>query len=408
MDREKLDGWCEKSILGLVLAILVFGPLALGAVDRWAWLVIEGLTLAVITTWVFRLWVSPRPQLLWPPICWLVLAFVGYAIGRYWQAGIEYAARQELIRILVYAALFFAVLNNLHRQESTQIITLTLVFLGMGISFYAGWQMLLKTQRVWWLPTAYPGRGSGTFGYPNALAGFLEMLLPLGLSYMLIGRLSHVTKILLGYASMVIIAGIGFTLSRGGWLVTAAVLAVFCGVLLLHRDYRVQAVVMLIALALAGAVLFPRAQAARRRFEKTFSSGQPDDLRLAIWRAAFQMWQDHFWWGVGPAHFDYEFRRYRPVEVQLRPYRAHNDYLNLAVDWGVAGVALVGGVWAAVGWGVLRSWGWVRGGGTILPGKRAGSSRSWSAPRWGCSRSCSIRRWTSTCIFRRTPYWRRR
>ncbi len=307
MDRKKLDDTCEKTILGLVLAILVFGPLALGAVDMWAWLVIEGLTLVVIAVWGLRLWIGPRAQLLWPPICWAVLAFVGYAIVRYWQADIEYAARQELIRILIYAFLFFAILNNLHRQESAQIITLTLVFLGMAISFYAGCQLLMKSPRVWNLSTAYPGRGSGTFGYPNALAGFLEMLLPLGLSYMLIGRLSHVAKIFLGYASMVIIAGIGFTLSRGGWLVTGVILAVFCGVLLTQRDYRIQALVMLIVLALAGAFLIPRAQTARQRFQKTISNGQPDDLRLSIWRSACQMWRDHFWWGVGPAHFDYEF-----------------------------------------------------------------------------------------------------
>ena len=31
MDREQLDNWCEKSVLGLVLAILVFSVLAIGA-----------------------------------------------------------------------------------------------------------------------------------------------------------------------------------------------------------------------------------------------------------------------------------------------------------------------------------------------------------------------------------------
>src|SRR6267142_1973227 len=33
MNREFLDGICEKAILGLVLGILIFGPLAFGAVD---------------------------------------------------------------------------------------------------------------------------------------------------------------------------------------------------------------------------------------------------------------------------------------------------------------------------------------------------------------------------------------
>jgi O-antigen ligase len=48
------------------------------------------------------------------------------------------------------------------------------------------------------------------------------------------------------------------------------------------------------------------------------------------------MWKDHFWFGVGPAHFDERFRSYRPADfhLQLRPERAHNDYLNYAGGFG--------------------------------------------------------------------------
>ena len=49
------------------------------------------------------------------------------------------------------------------------------------------------------------------------------------------------------------------------------------------------------------------------------------------------MWQDHFWWGTGPAHYNYRFPAYRPERVQLQPDRAHNDYLNLLADWGTTG-----------------------------------------------------------------------
>ena len=53
------------------------------------------------------------------------------------------------------------------------------------------------------------------------------------------------------------------------------------------------------------------------------------------------MWLDHFWWGVGPGHYDYRFREYRPVTLQERPDRAHNDYLNLLADWGAVGGIIV-------------------------------------------------------------------
>src|SRR5215471_5477786 len=174
MNREVVDKWCERVILGLVLAILVFTPLAFGGRPQppagvfFDFLLLDmfqmaqWLTVAVLIVWGIRLAASPRPRLLWPPICWAVLAFVGYAIARYLTADIEYAARQELIHVLVYAFLFFAILNHLHRQESIQIITLTLVFLAMVISCYAVYQFLTHSTRVWHVFTQYKGRASGT------------------------------------------------------------------------------------------------------------------------------------------------------------------------------------------------------------------------------------------------------
>jgi O-antigen ligase len=361
MDRERLDNWCERSILGLVLGILIFGPLALGGAPQSSFLVLHGLTVGVIALWGVRFWANPRLKLLWPPICWAVVAFVIYAIVRYLQADIEYVARQELIRILVYAFLFFAILNNLHRQESTQIIALTVIFLGMGISFYAIYQYLTKSETVWTFVSGYKGRAGGTFIYPNNFAGFLEMLLPLALCYMLVGRLSHVTKILLGYAAVAMLVGIGVTLSRGGWIVTALVLLILCGVLLFQRYYRLQALVLFVLLIAGGLFLGPKMQTMHLRFEKVLSSGVAKDMRISIWQPTYQMWQDHFWLGAGPAHFDYLFRLYRPQDVQLRPGRAHNDYLNTLADWGVVGAVIVVAAWVLLYWGVWRGWKFTRG-----------------------------------------------
>lgn len=65
--------------------------------------------------------------------------------------------------------------------------------------------------------------------------------------------------------------------------------------------------------------------------------------------------------GVGPDHFDYVFRKYRPEDVQLRPGRAHNDYLNTLADWGVVGTAIVTSAWVVLFCGVAKSWRVVRG-----------------------------------------------
>jgi O-antigen ligase len=364
-NRDTWDNWCERGILALVLAILVFGPLAMGAVDAWAFLVVQGLTIGVMLLWALRLWISPKPQLLWPPICWVVLAFTIYAIARYLTADIEYVARQELIQILVCAFLFFAIVNNLYRQETAQTISFALIFLAMGISCFAVYQFLTHSNRVWNFTSPYAGRASGTYISPDNFAGFLEMLLPLAVAYILVGRMKPAMRILIGDATLVMFAGMVVSFSRGGWVAATVGLLVLLLNLVCHRNYRIPALLFLV-IWLGGGAFFVKNYLAKaptyiQRVEKT-AGNDPFDItvRREIWAAGARMWQDHFWWGVGPAHFDYRFAEYRPESLQMRPGHVHNDYLNLLADWGTAGGIIVLAGMATFALGLWKTHGYVR------------------------------------------------
>ncbi len=363
MNREAIDRWCERGILGLVLAILIIGPLAFGATRAPAFVTIEGLTIGVLLLWGVRLWANPRPQLLWPPICWAVVAFTIYAIIRYLYSDIEYIARQELVHVIVYALLFMAILNNLHGQEAVQLISVTLVLLGMLISFYALYQFFTDSKLVWNIPNpSYPHRATGTYFCPNHLGGFLELLLPLGLAYTLASRVNPVIKILLGYSSLVMMAGIAVTISRGTWVATAVALLAFFAVLATQRGHRLTALIVL-ALIVGGGVYFvgksPLFQARIKQISMPKHSEL--DTRIMLWKSAVGVWGENPWWGVGPGHFDYRFGQYRPVDVQIRPVFAHNDYLNGLTDWGVTGLAIAAAGVGLLVVGVAKTWRFVRG-----------------------------------------------
>jgi O-antigen ligase len=365
MNRQTLDRWCKRGILGLVLGILIFGPLAMGAVDAPAFLVIQGLAVAAMLLWALRLWLNPKPRLLWPPLGWVVLAFMALAVGRYLTADIEYVARQEMIQMLLYGFLFLVVVNNLYRQETAQIISFPMIFLATGISCYAIYQFFTHSNRVWGYVSPYAGRASGTYISPNNLAGFLEVLLPLATAYVLVGRMKPVGRILLGYAVLAMLGGTVVTFSRGGWVAVVAALLVLLVVLTFHRNHRLPAFLLLVVLAGSGTIFvtkyLSKSLSYIKRVEKLEDGGQFDySVRRDMWVAAGQMWRDHFWWGVGPAHYDYRFREYRPQSIQLSPDRAHNDYLNLVTDWGaVGGLVLLAGLAVFVA-GLKKTWRYVR------------------------------------------------
>lgn len=373
MDRERLDQWLEWTVLGLILAILVFGPLALGAVRASEFAIVQALTICVLVVWLVRLWLFPSSRVLVPPVCWGVILFTAYIIGRYYFSDIEYVARQELIRVILYAFLFFAVLFHLHRQDSMMIISLGLIFMAMCLSIYAIYQFATHSQYVWHFikPDQYLNRASGTYICPNHLAGFLEIILPLGFAYTILGRIKPLTRILVGYATLVIIAGIAATVSRGGWIATGLALMVFFGILIRQRAYRWQAIIALVFLVTAASLFVANNRLTRNRFSAMLVTGKLEDIRFRLWRPAYQLWHENPWWGVGPGHFDYRFRQFRPEEIQMRPDRVHNDYLNTLCDLGIVGVGCVSIAWILLYWGVFRTWKHVNRQATDLSGKKS-------------------------------------
>jgi O-antigen ligase len=363
--REKLDRLCERGILGAVLAILIWGPLAYGAVRvnpgtediprLYSFLVIQGLTALAVVLWGARFYTQRPFRLLWPPVCWAVLAFVAYAIVRCQFVEVDYAGRRQLAGVIVYAALFFVILNNLNRRESATTVAMVLIVLGLGESVWAFYQFVSHDPRVWEVlkPPAYAVRGSGTFINPNNFAGFAEMILPLALAYTVMGRLSAVMKVLVGYCALVMMAGVVVSQSRGGNAAMAATLVVFCVILLFQRDYWRRGVLALGLLAVAGVVLLQQFGQVMERLDNGGGLISSSDGRVFYWDAAKRIFHQHLLWGAGPGQFPYQYPKFALEWGQVSPQNAHNDYLNTLCEWGLAGFAIVivtvgllyGGVW---------------------------------------------------------------
>jgi len=361
VNRKTLDSYCERGIVGLVLSALVFSALATGAVRTLEFAVVEWLVAVSSLLWVARTWLEPhRNRLLFPPVGWFLLLFLGYALFHYVQADVEYTARREVLRLLLYALLFFVVLNNLHKSEWTQIALYVLVFTGAAIAIYGIVQVIVEAEHVWHFtrPEQYKGRGSGTFINPNHFAGFLGMLLPICLASVLTGRISQPMRILLGYSALLLLGGVAVSMSRGGWVSTSLALAAVIGVLGLRRQFRLRGILLTcIVFGLIGAFLL-KSDFAQDRLRNVNNPGTMGHVgsRAKLWWAAVDVWQEEKLLGVGPGHFDHRFPKHRPKELQSRPVRVHNDYLNTLVDWGLVGMMLAGLMLGTMLSGIIKSW----------------------------------------------------
>ncbi|HEV2452645.1 MAG TPA: O-antigen ligase family protein, partial [Verrucomicrobiae bacterium] len=207
----------------------------------------------------------------------------------------------------------------------------------------------------------YLGRATGTYISPNNFSCFLEMTMPVALAFLLAGRVKAVTRVWLCYALLTMGVALAMTFSRGGWVAAGVGMIAVLGALLCHRKHRLAAFIVIVAMS-AGLAFFVINYLSHDilYLERVKSLGTSDNRDLRdrgeLWKAAERMWMDDFWFGVGPAHYDYRFRQYRPADVQARPDRAHNDYLNLLADWGaIGGIIVLGGI-LAFGGGLIKSW----------------------------------------------------
>ncbi len=354
VNREKIDKFLGLLLVLLILLPAMYGVLALGAVRLRDQAVI-GVSIAIATVlWIIRLFLG-RHRILWPRVTGAVLLFLGYAVIRYFSSDVEYVARKELWRILACTWFFVIVINSIRRQEYARLVVLALIALAALEAFYGLYQFLKGSDMVLWYPRpeVYHGRGSGTYVCPNHLAGFLEMVWPMALAMVLLGRLKDVGKIIIGYLAIVIAGGLVATLSRAGWLSAFVTFAIFLAITL--RRIVIGRRVLIIALLLIGLgigaisyVVAPKWIQLQKRITTSLKPGQPASIQVRwdLMRATVRMWWDHRWFGVGPGHFDVRWPQYRPPTIQSRPIWAHNDYLNLLADYGLVGGVIVGlGIW---------------------------------------------------------------
>lgn len=341
-DREVWDASCERMIAALLLGGVAANALFFGGVlnPEFGFAIVAALAI-----WIARFWLSPNHRLLLHPVLVPGLIFVAYGAWRCNAVTVPYASERELLQITLVSCTLILGLHNLQRQETCRWVAHLLAILGCGIAAYAVFQLLRESNTVLWLrqPEGYAKRAGGTFINPNHLAGFLCVLVPLSLSVVFLSREKPLLKVLHAYASLVMLAGVAATMSRGGWTATAlGVFVLMAWILRSQRSLRIPAAMTAAFLLFAGGSYLGLVDKARSRLTNISAEGNIDagSSRLWLWRPAVAMWRDHPLVGVGPAHFDIEFPPYRPWQIQVHPGYTHNEYLSLLVEYGVVGAAI--------------------------------------------------------------------
>jgi len=295
------------------------------------------------------------------PMDWAVVCFLAYSVGRYFTSPFEYEARNELLQVILCGLVYLTAANEFFRARDRTVFIAAIIILAVFQSAYGMWQAFTYSDSIlfWERPESYNGRGSGTFVCPNHLAGFLELALGLIVARAVIVRResrsvekSVIIKVLVIYAAIMAVAGVLVSFSRAGMAATVVGLSalVFLGEWR-WRAGLARAAVALVVLGFMGFMLWnvhPIRDYLLKTFpvdEKTRTVSLRDPSvggRVMMWTGTLKMIQDTPWFGTGIGSWQWIYQQYKKPDVTAsEPDYTHNDYLNLAADYGLAGAALM-------------------------------------------------------------------
>jgi O-antigen ligase len=357
----------NNALLTGACAFLLLGPLAFGAVEPWSIFALEACAMLLVVVWACRQWVNRELNLsdhvLYRPMAaFFALVLVQWVVG---TTAYRHATYSQLLLYAAYGMLVFVVTQTLRR--SSQFEMLAKLFTGYGaiVATFAVLQGLGPNGKLYWIRTSEQGGAIyGPYVNHNHYAGLMEMLMPFPLVLAATHFTSGNRKIVVAGIAALMAASIFLSGSRGGMAAFIAQMVVL-GVLMARKregGWRQPlmlgsflAVVIVFLVWMGGNALTQRLISIHSEAREEINGG----IRLSIDRDCLRMLikRPILGWGLGT--FPTVYPGFRSFYTNFFVNQAHNDYLQLLVETGLAGFSIA--VWFLVlvfrqAAGKLKNW----------------------------------------------------
>ena len=284
--------------------------------------------------------------------CLVVTAvFFTYILARASLSPIDYIWWEDFYMVLACLIVYYVTALYFTRQRPRTIVIVSLLCLAV-IEVLIGLRQFTGGDN--WMPFGFlradsGRRASGTLISSIHLAGYLEVVGVLALSFAFWSRWKVWARVVSGYIALACYVGVAITGSRGGYLSTVAALGAFA-ILSLYSVRAVRPESFRLALGVAAALfvigmggailLMSQHPMLQGRLRSIPGQLEPHglDIRIANWQAALDHAKVSPWFGTGAGtHLVYGRLFRRPKLQYSDPIHAHNDYLELLAEYGIAG-----------------------------------------------------------------------
>jgi Lipid A core - O-antigen ligase and related enzymes len=374
--KDEADSRFSSVIFVALCAMSLLAVIAYGAVDPMATGILSIASLVCVSLWAADAWrtgvlkfSSEKIQL---PI--IALIFVGaiqllplaqvslasQTLGLHASSALSldpYATQMFIIRLVLLVVFLAAALTFIDTKERVKKTLIILISFGAIMGFFGVLQKLGDPGAIYGLretPQAIP---FGSYVNQHHFASLMVMLSAPVIGLLSAGSLKRDYLPLLWIAAGMMAIAVVFSGSRGGLLSYVAMVGVVLLISARHPTTvksegddkfgnilpRISkfAGIAIITLALGGVIVFLGAGDSLLRGVGLSATDDVSSGRFHFWNTAVQIFLAHPILGVGLDAFGVAFSQFDTRNGLFRVEQAHNEYLQMLADAGIAGLACV-------------------------------------------------------------------
>jgi O-antigen ligase len=324
-----------------VCGLVVFGVLAHGAVEGWARAVLGTGAGLLFLAWAVHVYFDEARQIVISPLLPPLAAFSIVVLGQlvFHASASAYNTRLELQLLVTYLIILFVAVQAFRRLEDWRGFVWFVMVFGFLVAIFGILQHLTFNGKLYWFrEMRYGGIPFGPYVNRNHFAGLMELVIPVALVPLAMGKVRRERWFLVGLFAMLPMGALFLSASRGGIVSFGVELAAFVLLMVLQRRAGKHALVG--GMVLLVAVLMVSWLGVKQILER-FSSlqtlevsvGKRASMRGDTWR----IFLDHPWTGTGLGTLQTVYPRYETLYDGKIVNHTHNDYLEALAETGLLG-----------------------------------------------------------------------
>ncbi|HWZ45685.1 MAG TPA: O-antigen ligase family protein [Candidatus Saccharimonadales bacterium] len=318
---------------------------AFGATEEWSIFVFEASAAVLLLAWAATR-LRGRVLTFSNPLYLPIAAFAALVLGQMilGTSSATYATRTEVWKYAAYGALFLVIDSSLKtRDRQSRFLVLLSVF-GFCLALFALAQDFAGNGKIYWLRATHWKSFFGPYANRDHYAGLMEMLTPLPLVFCFDRSIDAWKKTLFALFSILMAVTIFLSGSRGGMIAFTVEIFFLSVCYAKLAGWRRATVLTLVFLTLvAGSLVWlstsetlGRMASLRHPLDRELSG-----MRISILQDGSSMASQHplIGWGLGA--FPVVYPQFRSFYTDLFINEAHNDYLQILIETGIVGLAIV-------------------------------------------------------------------